>query len=134
MSVEIFWRGEFNHPEVNELHFRAFRGEKPAASPWSDAASKHSLGWVTARDGSVLVGFINVVWDGGAHAWLQDVMVEPDLQHMGVGTRIVAKAREGAQSSSCTWLHVDFEARLRDFYITTCGFTPSEAGISNLRD
>ena len=35
----------------------------------------HSLGWVTARSAGELVGFVNVVWDGLVHAWLQDVMV-----------------------------------------------------------
>jgi KaiC/GvpD/RAD55 family RecA-like ATPase len=36
---------------------------------------RHSLGWVVAREGAELVGFVNVLWDGLVHAWLQDTMV-----------------------------------------------------------
>ena len=40
---------------------------------WWDRIQKHSLGWVSARDPSgVLVGFVNVAWDGGNHAFLLD--------------------------------------------------------------
>ena len=40
---------------------------------WWDRIRPHSLGWVTARDGDGrLVGFVNVVSDGGVHAFLLD--------------------------------------------------------------
>ena len=42
---------------------------------WQDLLARHSLGWVIARDGTRLVGFVNVVWDGKTHAWVQDTMV-----------------------------------------------------------
>ena len=35
----------------------------------------HSLGWVVAREDGSLVGFVNVLWDGLVHAWIQDTMV-----------------------------------------------------------
>ena len=31
---------------------------------WKGQAQRHSLGWVCARDGDQLVGFVNVPWDG----------------------------------------------------------------------
>jgi len=38
---------------------------------------------------SDLVGFLNVVTDGGVHAWLQDVVVEPEKQGLGIGETMV---------------------------------------------
>jgi GNAT superfamily N-acetyltransferase len=84
---------------------------------------------VVARDGSELVGFVNVLWDGLVHAWLQDTMVANGSQHKGVATRLVAIARERARRAGCEWLHVDCDDNLRPFYIDVCGFVPTNAGL-----
>src|SRR5512132_2063768 len=76
-----------------------------------------ALGWVVARDGNRLIGFVNVPWDGLAHAWLQDTMVAKHARHQGVGTALVAMAVEQARQAGCEWLHVDFEGHLRPFYL-----------------
>jgi hypothetical protein len=47
---------------------------------WVELVHRHSLGWVVARDGSELAGFVNVLWDGLVHAWLQDTMVAVKAQ------------------------------------------------------
>ena len=39
---------------------------------WKELVARHSLGWVVARSGDELVGFVNIVWDGLVHAWIQD--------------------------------------------------------------
>ncbi|MBA2295790.1 MAG: GNAT family N-acetyltransferase, partial [Actinobacteria bacterium] len=42
-----------------------------AEAGWWDRIRPHSLGWVTARDvGGRPIGFVNVVSDGGDHAFL----------------------------------------------------------------
>lgn len=38
--------------------------------------NRHSLGWVCARFDGALVGFVNVAWDGAAHAFILDTVVE----------------------------------------------------------
>ena len=88
--------------------------------------------WMTARSGEGLVGFVNVIWDGLAHAWIQDVMVAPSHQRNGIGARIVAAARDEARGAGCDWLHVDFDEHHRDFYFDACGFTPTTAGLIRL--
>lgn len=133
VHLVLRWRGDFDDAELNELHSRAFQAKDLVVAQWKIRMLKHSLGWVTARNRDDLVGFTNVIWDGGPHAWLQDVMVDPGSQHNGIGARIVAEARERAQRASCEWLHVDFEPSLRRFYIATCGFAPSDAGLMDLR-
>ena len=128
------WRGAFANAEVNALHAAAFGTRLFSDDEWDWVAltARHSLGWVTARSGDALVGFVNVVWDGFTHAWIQDVMVAEATRHQSVGTSLVAAAAEAARHAKCEWLHVDFDDDLREFYIDTCGFRPTNAGLIQL--
>lgn len=93
---------------------------------------ERSLTWVTAFDAGQLVGFVNVAWDGGLHAFLLDTTVHPDWQRRGIGTRLVQEAiRATRDTAGVEWLHVDFEPHLTDFY-AGCGFTPTSAGLLRL--
>jgi GNAT superfamily N-acetyltransferase len=132
--VEIRWRGPFTSSEANQLHADAFgaRVFRDDEWDWRDQVAAHSLGWVTAREGEALAGFVNVVWDGGVHAWLQDVMVAAANRHVGVGRRLVDAARDGARAAGCDWLHVDFADELAPFYLDACGFRPTRAGLMAL--
>jgi len=135
--MEIQWRGPFSNTEVNRLHAEAFgtRVFSDAESNWRAQVEGHSLGWVTARAAGAagtLAGFVNVVGDGGVHAWLQDVMVAAVHRHAGVGRRLVETARDGARAAGCEWLHVDFTDELAPFYLDACGFAPTRAGLMAL--
>ncbi len=96
---------------------------------WVELVHRHSLGWVVAREGAELVGFVNVLWDGLVQAWLQDTMVAAKARGSGIGTHLVTWARDGAKAAGCEYLHVDFEDRLRPFYFGACGFAPANAGL-----
>ena len=97
---------------------------------WWDRIRAHSFGWVTARtDGGTLVGFVNVVTDGGDHAFLLDTKTRGEFQRRGIGTRVVELAAEHARAAGCEWLHVDFEPHLEHFYLDRCGFRPTPAGL-----
>ena len=134
-DIEFRWRGAFTNAEVNALHAEAFETRVFTAEEWDWVAltERHSLGWVTARDGDMLVGFVNVVWDGLVHAWLQDTMVAASARHRGVGVSVVRAAQAGAAAAGCEWLHVDFDDDLRPFYFDACGFTPTNAGLIALQ-
>jgi GNAT superfamily N-acetyltransferase len=129
--VSYQWRGSFASSEVNALHAAAF-GHPVTDDDWLAQVSRHSLGWVCARAEGDLVGFVNVAWNGGAHAFLLDTVVRPARQHDGLGTQLVAVAAEQAREAGCTWLHVDFEADLEPFYLGCCGFRPTAAGLMAL--
>ena len=133
--IRFEWRGAFGNDEVNVLHAAAFETRVFSAEEWDWVAltGRHSLGWVVARDGERLVGFVNVVWDGLVHAWIQDVMVDPADHHRGIGRQLVAEAVTAARAAGCEWLHVDFDDDLRDFYYGACGFTPTNAGLIQLQ-
>ncbi len=129
-TVECTWRGEFATDEVNALHAEAFGHRIYTADEWDwrRLVERHSLGWVVARRGEALVGFVNVLWDGLVHAWVQDVMVAAPSRGFGVGTRLVGVARDEARRAGCEWLHVDFDPDLEPFYLA-CGFSPTGAGL-----
>jgi GNAT superfamily N-acetyltransferase len=130
----LAWRGPFHNFEVNRLHARAFatRVFSDAEWDWADLTSRLSLGWVTARTAGELVGFVNVLWDGLVHAWLQDVMVAEKARHRGIGRALVASATGEATAAGCDYLHVDFDAELAPFYLQSCGFAPAQAGLLRL--
>jgi ribosomal protein S18 acetylase RimI-like enzyme len=91
-----------------------------------------SLGYVCAYEGAELVGFVNVAWDGGSHAFLLDTTVHPDRQRRGIGSELVRRAAELARQRGAEWLHVDYEPRLAEFY-RKCGFRDTDAGLIRLR-
>jgi GNAT superfamily N-acetyltransferase len=122
------WRGAFDNASVNALHAVAF-GHELLDYDWEEQFHAHSLGWVCAYDAEGLVGFVNVPWDGGSHAFIMDTVVSPRAQRRGIGTKLIAVAVEGARGAGCEWLHVDFEDHLRQFYFEACGFRPTDAGL-----
>jgi hypothetical protein len=77
MAITYQWRGAFDNAEVNALHAEAFQTRVFDEAEWNrqELVADHSLGWAVARDDGNLVGFVNVIWDGLVHAWLQDTMV-----------------------------------------------------------
>lgn len=128
MAISYEWRSEFENAAVNRLHAEGF-GHEPISVDWRSRVQQHSLGWVCARQEGELIGFVNVAWDGGAHAFILDTVVAAELQRSGVGTGLVATAAKHARLCGCTWLHADFEDHLAAFYFQACGFTPTSAGL-----
>ncbi len=104
-EIEYSWRGHITDDEMVEL-MESHGGR--AAAGWWDRVRPHSLGWVSARDSDGrLVGFVNVAWDGGDHAFLVDTNTRAAWQRRGIGTEVVGRAAEHAKAAGCEWLHVD---------------------------
>ncbi len=131
-DVRFAWREEASDEELVALT-ESYGGRSEAG--WWDRIRPHSLGWVTARtDDGALIGFVNVAWDGGDHAFLIDTKVRPDRQRRGVGTELVRIAIRNAKEAGCEWLEVDFGEELVPFYYGACGFRPTPAGLIRLRE
>lgn len=128
VTIKYEWRGDFDNASLNELHADGF-GHPATQTDWRARLERHSLGWVCAWEGGSLIGFVNVVWDGGAHAFILDTVVAQRCQGKGVGARLVAFAADEARAAKCAWLHVDFEDHLRPFYFNACGFRETPAGL-----
>jgi GNAT superfamily N-acetyltransferase len=78
-----------------------------------------------------LIGYVNLAWDGGLHAFLLDPTVHPAYRRQGIGTALVRRAAAVARERGVHWLHVDYEPRFAPFY-RSCGFHPTEAGLMHL--
>ena len=117
---------------LSELHDRAFGESSRPLQPWSARLERRSLLWVTAEDGPTLVGFVNVIGDGGVHAFLLDTVVSPDRQGEGIGRQLVKTAAAASLDRGCEWLHVDVEEGLSGYYLDACGFTSTAAGLVHL--
>jgi len=128
MTITYEWRGDVDNSALNELHAEGF--DYPVGqTDWRARLQRHSLGWVCAWEGDRLVGFVNVIWDGGAHAFVLDTVVAQRNRSKGVGAALVKAAAEGCRDAGCEWLHVDFEEHLRSFYFDACGFRDTAAGL-----
>jgi len=128
VDIDYQWRGDFENAEVNALHAEGF-GHRLLDDDWRGQVDRHSLGWVCARDGGELVGFVNVPWDGATHAFIIDTLVAKRARRQGIGAKMIAVAVDEARAAGCEWLHVDFDDDLRRFYLDACGFTPAPAGV-----
>ncbi len=132
MSVSYSWRGDFTNAALNELHAEAFN-HRPFDDDWWTQVNRYSLGWICAKEGEDLAGFLNVLWDGGVHAFLLDTMVTTRLRGRGIGKKMVDISVREIRAAGCEWLHVDFEDHLRGYYFGRCGFKPTNAGLIALK-
>lgn len=131
-SYDIRVRFPVDDRVLSTLHHRAFATNGGSVQPWADRLQRYSLTWVGAFDHDTLVGFVQVCWDGGSHAFLLDTVVDPDHQRRGIGRDLVSAATTEAAQAGCEWLHADFEPHLARFYLDSCGFQPTDAGLVHL--
>jgi GNAT superfamily N-acetyltransferase len=130
-DITYLWRDAFDNDAVNRLHAEAF-SHALLLDDWWAQVNRHSLGWVCARRHEALVGFVNVAWDGGVHAFILDAMVAKAHRRTGVGAPMIERCAVEARQARCEWLHVDFEEHLAPFYLVSCGFSAAPAGLIRL--
>lgn len=128
MAIEIRISPQVTNEALNALFATAW--DNYVSRDFTPVLSR-SLLYVCAYDGDRLVGFVNLAWDGGVHAFLLDTTVHADYQRQGIGVMVVQAAIEAARGRGVEWIHVDYEPHLKDFY-TRCGFTQTEAGLVHI--
>jgi ribosomal protein S18 acetylase RimI-like enzyme len=131
MNFSYAWRGEFTNDEVNRLHAEAF-SHRMLNDDWWAQVNRHSLGWVSARDGDALIGFVNVAWDGAVHAFILDTIVASTHRRLGIARQMLLICTAESRDAGCEWLHVDFEPHLRPLYFESAGFAATHAGLIKL--
>jgi GNAT superfamily N-acetyltransferase len=115
-------------PTADELDALWLSAWGAPAGDYARNVLPRSLAHLGAYENDRLVGFVNVAWDGGVHAFLLDTGVDAQFQRRGIATALVRRAAEVARDRGAEWLHVDFEPHLEEFY-RACGFRPTAAGL-----
>ena len=128
-KIEYKVQPDLSDEELNALFANAWKNH--ANREFGPILSK-SLTFIGAFDGSLLIGFVNIAWDGGLHGFILDTSVHRDYQRHGIGTELMRLAAEVSSESGIEWLHVDYEPFLDKFY-SGCGYRKTEAGLLNLR-
>ena len=131
-DVDMQVRFTVDDEALTDLHRLAFGSSATAVQPWAHRLERHSLTWIGAFVGRTLVGFVQVCWDGGSHAFVLDTVVHPDHQRRGIGRNLVLTGAAEARRAGCQWLHVDYETHWESFYRDSCGFRPPDAGLLDL--
>lgn len=124
-AFQIVPNPQLTDEQLNRL-FKASWSEHDACE-FAPVLSR-SLAYFGAYSASRLIGFVNVAWDGGQHAFLLDPTVHPDFRRQGVGRSLVQAAIQLASARGITWRHVDYEEALEPFY-RSAGFMPTRAGL-----
>lgn len=115
-------------PELSNLWRRAWNA--PLSRSYQSVLAR-SLGHIGAYEGERLIGFVNIAWDGGVHAFILDTCTDPDFRRRGIANALVRQAADLARDRGAEWLHVDYEPHLEDFY-RGCGFAHTTAGLMKL--
>lgn len=131
-DLELRVRFTVDDARLSTLHAKAFGYGSSEVKPWAERLERHILTWIGAFAANELVGFVHTCWDGGAHAFLLDTIVDPSQQRRGIGRRVVQALVSEVSAAGCEWLHVDYEPHLDAFYRGACGFRQTSAGLLQL--
>lgn len=93
-----------------------------------DRILAHSYTHFTVRNAGKLVGFVNVISDGVADAFLLDLIVHPSVQRRGIGKALVDAAIAALTTDGIRCIQVTFDSDLEGFYRDR-GFYIFKAGI-----
>ncbi|MGN6563745.1 MAG: GNAT family N-acetyltransferase [Thermomicrobiales bacterium] len=130
MDIEYRVNPAVTNAELDQLYVVSWPHHQPPYDFGPELA--HALAFVCAYADGELIGFVRLAWDGSVHAFLLEPTVRPDFRRRGIGRALVARAVAVARERGLTWVHVDYEPQLRDFY-QACGFRPTDAGLIRLR-
>lgn len=126
-AIEYLHRPPLDHEELQRLFELAWGSRKADFRP----VLARSFTWIAAFAGDMLIGFVNLAWDGGVHFFLLDTTVHPEWQHRGIGTVLVRAAIADCQGAG-EWVHVDIDRELMAFY-RRCGFSDTDAGVLSVK-
>lgn len=90
-----------------------------------ESAFAASLCVIGAFEGDKLIGFIRAVGDGLTIVFIQDIIVSPEYQRQGTGTKLIAAILEKYSSAYQIQLLTDNTEKTKAFY-RSAGFYPSD--------
>lgn len=129
MGVQVAREASVTDEEIGALRATVGWDHEPGTY---DRVLKGVYTYFVARDGERLVGFVSVISDGVADAFLVDLIVHPDYQNRGIGAQLVKNAVRYAKSLGIQCVQVTFNKENEDFY-RKCGFHIFGGGIIDFK-
>ena len=133
MELVIREYTDFDLEEVRKLYLSVGwtnYTDRPHPDEFLTEAFKHSLLTLGAFDKDKLVGFIRVVGDGVSVVFVQDLVVMPQYQRRGIGTKLMQSIMDHYSHVYQFDLMTDHTPKTRAFY-TSLGLTDaSEIGCT----
>lgn len=124
-DIVIEQKGKVSDSEIEEL--RSSVGWDNNTGPFS-TISNRLFTYFTARKDGKLIGFIDVLSDGIADSYLQDLVIHPKFRRKGIGTELVKKAIRFLQKNNIKFIQVTFNPEYEEFF-KRFGFHIYKAGV-----
>jgi len=90
MSLAEHFNLKFSSPSIDEfVSLRAKVGWQTGSLPMVETSLNNSLFHVTVYDKAQLIGMGRVIGDGAMYFYVQDVVVDPQYQNLGIGAALM---------------------------------------------
>lgn len=122
-------KGKVTDAEIGELRTKVGWDYDPGKY---DRILKGVNTYFIARENEKLIGFVSVISDGAAAAFMVDLMVHPDYQKQGLGKELVHRVVKYSKSIGVQCVHVTFNQTEEEFY-RKCGFHIFSGGIIDFK-
>lgn len=130
MNGEIVRNGKVEPQEIEDL--RETVGWDRSAGTYGSILPRHYAYYIVRAEDSQLIGYLSVLSDGISDAFLLDLMVHPQHQGRGIGTRLVKRAIQDIRQAGIRCAQVTFDEHLEHFY-ARCGFHIFKGGIIDFK-
>ena len=128
MDIEISEYKNYNPEEILNLYNNVGWCSYTNRPEMIEHAFEHSLKILGAHDEEKLVGIIRAVGDGYSILFIQDILILPEYQHKGIGTKLLKSMLNLYPNVYQTQLVTDKTEKTIAFY-KSCGLIPySEIG------
>ena len=131
MNFEIIRDGPVEPREIENL--RQTVGWDRSEGTYDRTLPRHYARYTVRDADHQLVGYMSVLSDGVADAFLLDLAVHPRWQKGGMGTRIVRTAIQDLKEAGVRCVQVAFTDDLEPFY-AQCGFHIFKGGIIDFKN
>ena len=129
--MEIIKEAIVEPKEIEDL--RETVGWDRSEGTYQEILNLHYTYYTVRNQNGRLIGYMSVLSDGIAEAFLLDLVVHPQYQKKGLGKRIVKKAIADIKAAGIRCVQVTFNNNLESFYVK-CGFQIFKGGIIDFKN
>ena len=130
MDYTIHKNSRVKPEEIEDL--REAVGWDRSAGIYEQVLQRHYAYYTAHSANGKLIGYVSVLSDGIADAFLLDLMIHPEHQRSGLGKQLVRRAVTDMEQAGIQCVQVTFNDHLEPFY-AKCGFHIFRGGIIDFK-